>query len=128
MIILTGELMPNEIPENRTILVDAIWQTMDDLSIAKDIRHFNALLKVYLENEHTFNPIGLLKSINADGVQPDNETYRLVLHYYCQRGDMEMVNGILETMKQIQYPVDLQILNSLILGYSRTRYIRFDSN
>lgn len=47
--------------------------------IPLDISHYNALLKVYLENEHKFSPTELLAMLEKQGVQPNRVTYQRLI-------------------------------------------------
>lgn len=66
-----GNLVPEELPETRTALVQEIWKTLTRLNIPMDISHYNALLRVYLENEHDFSPAEFLADLEAKGVEPN---------------------------------------------------------
>lgn len=66
-----GNLVPEELPETRTALVQEIWKTLTRLNIPMDISHYNALLRVYLENEHDFSPAEFLADLESKGVEPN---------------------------------------------------------
>lgn len=66
-----GNLVPEELPEIRTALVQEIWKTLNNLNVPMDISHYNALLRVYLENEHEFSPSEFLAELEAKGVEPN---------------------------------------------------------
>lgn len=36
-----------------------------------DISHYNALLRVYLENEHPFSPTEFLTDLESKGIEPN---------------------------------------------------------
>ena len=44
-----------------------------------DISHYNALLRVYLENEHPFSPSEFLSYLRARGVEPNRVTYQRLI-------------------------------------------------
>lgn len=69
--VISGNLVPEELPETRTSLVQEIWKTLDNLNVPMDISHYNALLRVYLENEHTFSPTEFLADLQSKGVEPN---------------------------------------------------------
>lgn len=66
-----GNLVPEELPETRTKLVQEIWKTLNNLNVPMDISHYNALLRVYLENEHNFSPAEFLAELQSKGVDPN---------------------------------------------------------
>uniref|UniRef100_A0A1B0GLS0 Pentacotripeptide-repeat region of PRORP domain-containing protein n=1 Tax=Lutzomyia longipalpis TaxID=7200 RepID=A0A1B0GLS0_LUTLO len=84
-----------------------------------DISHYNALLRVYLENEHPFSPTEFLSDLEAKGVEPNRVTYQRLIARYCQDGDIEGATRILEFMREKQLPVNENVFNALILGHSQ---------
>lgn len=68
---IPGELVPEELPEQRTLLVQKIWNILTEKGIPMDISHYNALLRVYLENEHPFSPAQFLEELERKGLQPN---------------------------------------------------------
>ena len=44
-----------------------------------DISHYNALLRVYLENEHPFSPSEFLSYLRAQGIEPNRVTYQRLI-------------------------------------------------
>ncbi|ALC40190.1 bsf [Drosophila busckii] len=114
-----GNLVPEELPEVRTALVQEIWKTLNALNVPMDISHYNALLRVYLENEHQFAPTDFLAEIEAKGIEPNRVTYQRLIARYCQQGDIEGATRILEFMRAKNLPVNENVFNSLILGHSQ---------
>ncbi|XP_055597632.1 leucine-rich PPR motif-containing protein, mitochondrial [Uranotaenia lowii] len=114
-----GNLVPEELPEVRTALVQEIWKTLNSLNVAMDISHYNALLRVYLDNEHSFSPTEFLADLQAKGVEPNRVTYQRLISRYCQEGDIEGATKILEFMREKQLPVNEYVFNALIMGHSQ---------
>lgn len=114
-----GNLVPEELPEVRTALVQEIWKTLDSLNVAMDISHYNALLRVYLDNEHAFSPTEFLADLKSKGVEPNRVTYQRLISRYCQEGDIEGATKILEYMREKQLPVNEYVFNALIMGHSQ---------
>lgn len=52
--------------------------------IPLDISHYNALLRVYLENEHKFSPTEFLSMLEQNGIEPNRVTYQRLISRYCQ--------------------------------------------
>jgi leucine-rich PPR motif-containing protein len=42
-----------------------------NLNVPMDISHYNALLRVYLENEYEFSPTEFLAELQSKGVEPN---------------------------------------------------------
>lgn len=118
-LIFIGNLVPEELPEIRTALVQEIWKTLDNLNVPMDISHYNALLRVYLENEHQFSPTEFLADLQSKGVEPNRVTYQRLISRYCQQGDIDGATQILEFMREKQLPVNENVFNALIMGHSQ---------
>ncbi|XP_005185081.3 leucine-rich PPR motif-containing protein, mitochondrial [Musca domestica] len=114
-----GNLVPEELPEVRTALVQEIWKTLNALNVPMDISHYNALLRVYLENEHEFSPADFLAEIESKSIEPNRVTYQRLIARYCQQGDIDGATRILEHMRAKNLPVNEAVFNSLILGHSQ---------
>uniref|UniRef100_W4VRN5 Putative bicoid mrna stability factor n=1 Tax=Corethrella appendiculata TaxID=1370023 RepID=W4VRN5_9DIPT len=114
-----GNLVPEELPEVRTTLVQEIWKTLNNLNIPMDISHYNALLRVYLENEYQFSPTEFLADLEAKGIEPNRVTFQRLISRYCQTGDIEGATRILEFMREKQLPVNENVFNALIMGHSQ---------
>lgn len=114
-----GNLVPEELPEVRTKLVQEIWKTLNKLNIPMDISHYNALLRVYLENEYAFSPTEFLTDLEQKGIEPNRVTYQRLIARYCQQGDIEGATKILEFMREKQLPVNENVFNALIMGHSQ---------
>lgn len=84
-----------------------------------DVSHFNALLRVYLDNEHPFSPTEFLADLKAKGIEPNRVTYQRLISRYCQEGDIEGATKILEYMREKQLPVNEYVFNALIMGHSQ---------
>lgn len=114
-----GSLVPEELPEVRTKLVTEIWNTLEALGVPMDISHYNALLRVYLENEHQFSPNDFLAELERKGVEPNRVTYQRLVARHCQQGDMEGAARILQIMRDQQQPVNENVFNSLVMGHAQ---------
>ncbi|KAL7040341.1 hypothetical protein ACKWTF_000363 [Chironomus riparius] len=113
-----GNLVPEEKPEVRTQIVKEIWTTLSKLNVPMDISHYNALLRVYLENEYDFSPTEFLGELRSKGVEPNRVTYQRLISRYCQQGDIDGATQILEFMREKQLPVNENVFNALIMGHS----------
>lgn len=111
--------MPEELPATRTALVQEIWKTLNNLSVAMDVSHYNALLRVYLENEHEFSPTDFLADLQTKGIEPNRVTFQRLISRYCQLGDIDGATRILEFMREKQLPINEHVFNALIMGHSQ---------
>ncbi|XP_050307850.1 leucine-rich PPR motif-containing protein, mitochondrial isoform X2 [Anthonomus grandis grandis] len=114
-----GSLVPDELPEVRTKLVQEIWNTLNKINVPMDVSHYNALLRVYLENEHPFSPTDFLSDMESKGIEPNRVTYQRLISRYCQEGDIEGATKILEYMREKQMAVNENVFNALIFGHSQ---------
>ena len=48
-----------------------IWNMLENFGVPLDISHYNALLRVYVENEHSFNPLKFLDMLEGKNIQPN---------------------------------------------------------
>jgi leucine-rich PPR motif-containing protein len=85
-----------------------------------DVSHYNALLRVYLENEHKFNPTEFLQQLSSKGLEPNRVTYQRLIARFCQDGDIDGASTILQHMKEKQLPINVHVFNALILGHAQT--------
>ncbi|CAL8088007.1 unnamed protein product [Orchesella dallaii] len=114
-----GELIPEEPPNSRTELVQQVWKTLESLNVQMDVSHYNALLRVYLENEHKFNPTEFLQDLTSKGIEPNRVTYQRLIARFCQDGDIDGASTILQHMKEKQMPINEYVFNALILGHGQ---------
>lgn len=114
-----GNLVPDELPETRTKIVQEMWNTLHKLKIPMDISHYNALLRVYLENEHLFSPVDFLTELESKGIEPNRVTYQRLIARYCQEGDIDGATKILQYMREKQMSVNENVFNTLIMGHSK---------
>ncbi|CAH2267569.1 jg11858 [Pararge aegeria aegeria] len=113
-----GDLVPEELPEQRTLLVQKIWNVLTERGIPMDVSHYNALLRVYIENEHPFSPAKFLEEMEKKGLQPNRVTYQRLMWRYCQEGDVDGATKVLEKMRELNMPVSEPVLNALIMGHA----------
>ncbi|XP_074079043.1 leucine-rich PPR motif-containing protein, mitochondrial [Macrotis lagotis] len=115
-----GSLLPELKPSDRTEFVHRIWDKLQQLGVIYDISHYNALLKVYLQNEHQFSPTDFLTKMEEANIQPNRVTYQRLITAYCNKGDIEGASKILGFMKTKDLPVTEIVFSALITGHART--------
>ncbi|XP_064600920.1 leucine-rich PPR motif-containing protein, mitochondrial-like [Liolophura sinensis] len=84
-----GTTLPEIRPEERTAIVNQMWDKMLSLGATYNTQHYNALLRVYLQNEHKFSPTDFLASMDSNKVTPNRVTYQRLVARYCQDGDIK---------------------------------------
>ncbi|XP_077470216.1 leucine-rich PPR motif-containing protein, mitochondrial [Stigmatopora argus] len=114
-----GSLLPEMAPEERSELAHRIWDKLQELSAQYDVSHYNALLKVYLQNEFKFSPTDFLSKMEAASILPNRVTYQRLIAAYCQNGDIEGASTILGFMKSKDLPITEAVFNALITGHAR---------
>ncbi|KFR06206.1 hypothetical protein Y956_07768, partial [Nipponia nippon] len=114
-----GDLLPEVLSPERTELAHMIWDKMKELGAVYDTSHYNALLKVYLQNEHKFSPTEFLARMEEANVQPNRVTYQRLIAAYCNEGDIEGASKILGFMKNKDLPITEAVFSSLVKGHAR---------
>ncbi|KAM6354986.1 leucine-rich PPR motif-containing protein, mitochondrial isoform 2-T2 [Podargus strigoides] len=115
-----GTLLPEISSPERTELAHMIWDKMKELGAVYDTSHYNALLKVYLQNEHKFSPTEFLARMEEANVQPNRVTYQRLIAAYCDEGDIEGASKILGFMKSKDLPITEAVFSSLVKGHARS--------
>ncbi|KAG8504755.1 Leucine-rich PPR motif-containing protein, mitochondrial, partial [Galemys pyrenaicus] len=114
-----GSLLPELKLSERTEFVHRIWDKLQELGTVYDVSHYNALLKVYLQNEHKFSPTDFLAQMEAANIQPNRVTYQRLIAAYCNVGDIEGASKILGFMKTKDLPVTEAVFSALVTGHAR---------
>uniref|UniRef100_A0A3B4YP36 Leucine rich pentatricopeptide repeat containing n=1 Tax=Seriola lalandi dorsalis TaxID=1841481 RepID=A0A3B4YP36_SERLL len=66
-----GYLLPEVPQEERTVLAHRMWEKLKELGAQFDVSHYNALLKVYLQNDFKFSPTDFLAKMEEANIQPN---------------------------------------------------------
>uniref|UniRef100_A0A8C3GPJ1 Leucine rich pentatricopeptide repeat containing n=1 Tax=Cairina moschata TaxID=8855 RepID=A0A8C3GPJ1_CAIMO len=123
-----GALLPEVLSSERTELAHTIWDKMKEMGAVYDTSHYNALLKVYLQNEHKFSPTEFLARMEKANVQPNRVTYQRLIAAYCNEGDIEGASKILGFMKNKDLPITEAVFSSLVKGHARSGDIKSAEN
>uniref|UniRef100_A0A8U7M9V6 Leucine rich pentatricopeptide repeat containing n=1 Tax=Corvus moneduloides TaxID=1196302 RepID=A0A8U7M9V6_CORMO len=118
-----GAVLPEVLSPERTELAHMIWDKMKELGTlgaVYDTSHYNALLKVYIQNEHKFSPTEFLARMEEANVQPNRVTYQRLIAAYCNEGDIEGASKILGFMKSKDLPITEAVFSSLVKGHARS--------
>uniref|UniRef100_A0A663LNX6 Leucine rich pentatricopeptide repeat containing n=1 Tax=Athene cunicularia TaxID=194338 RepID=A0A663LNX6_ATHCN len=123
-----GTLLPEVLLPERTELAHMMWDKMKELGAVYDTSHYNALLKVYLQNEHKFSPTEFLARMEEANVQPNRVTYQRLIAAYCNEGDIEGASEILGFMKNKDLPITEAVFSSLVKGHARSGDVKSAEN
>ena len=83
-----GSILTDVPLERRRKLVEEAWTFFDKAQVPLTSVHYNALLKIYLENENDFVPAQFLAEMEAKSLKPDRLTYQYLTARYCEMGDL----------------------------------------
>uniref|UniRef100_A0A8C0R8B6 Leucine rich pentatricopeptide repeat containing n=1 Tax=Canis lupus dingo TaxID=286419 RepID=A0A8C0R8B6_CANLU len=114
-----GSLLPELQLSERTEFAHRIWDKLQKLGTVYDVSHYNALLKVYLQNEYKFSPTDFLAKMEEANIQPNRVTYQRLIAAYCNAGDIEGASKILGFMKTKDLPVTEAVFSALVTGHAR---------
>merc|ERR1719318_1126498 len=117
---LCGSTLDQEMPSVRSSMVSKIWSMLQSKGIPTTVVHYNALLRVHLENGHKFSPDQVLEDMRVQGVTPDKETFQCLISRHCQEGNIDGASKVLQMMKAQGIKVNENIFNSLILGHGES--------
>ncbi|ETE71867.1 Leucine-rich PPR motif-containing protein, mitochondrial [Ophiophagus hannah] len=119
-----GSLLPELPPDERTALAHTMWSKLKGAGVVFDVSHYNALLKVYLQNEHDFSPDVFLTKMEEANVQPNRVTYQRLIAAYCNKGDidgsrdMDSAVNILSVMKDTKIEPGSETYLALLNAYA----------
>lgn len=78
--------MVHEKRTTRIARVQSLWETLIKNEYNFEIVHYNALLRVYVENKHTFSTNEFLAEIEKRGLEPTEyvfiKKYLLLIDYF----------------------------------------------
>ena len=112
-----GSLLQEETPERRNELAEKTWTALIDREVRLDISHYNALLRIYLENGRQFDPFQFLEDLESKNIQPNRVTYQRIIHHFCSTGGMAAAAKLLLMIKERNVPLTETIFNSLLMGH-----------
>ncbi|CAK9831471.1 Leucine-rich PPR motif-containing protein, mitochondrial [Anthophora retusa] len=107
------------LPSDKVKLGEYLWSTLSACNFSLNVNHYNALIKLYLQNEWDFSPQKLLFDMKNNEIYPDGETYQLCVEHYCMKGNVNMAIGFLENMQRMQISIVKPVFNLLLIAYSK---------
>ncbi|XP_047360959.1 leucine-rich PPR motif-containing protein, mitochondrial-like isoform X3 [Vespa velutina] len=105
--------------EQRIKFANTLWKLCNIYNVPMDITLYNALLQVYIENNYTFSPLNILSDMKKRFIQPNKVTYMKFLEYFCKHGNITKAIIVCQCLKNEKLPLDINIFNLLIIGYSQ---------
>lgn len=111
-----GEILSEETPEHRLKMVQKLWESLENGYVV-DIRHYNALLNVYIENEKRFSMEEILYDMKLKKLKPNTTTYERILINYCCQGNLYEIQRVLTHMLAEGMKLNGRIYNTLILAH-----------
>ncbi|BFZ12065.1 hypothetical protein BsWGS_15104 [Bradybaena similaris] len=103
--------------KKRTELADELWNKMEQMGIKPSTKIYNIKLRVYISNKTRFSPLDELLKLKSLGLNPDRVTYGLLLEEFCQQGNIEGANSVLEAFKTADLLLGISMFNSFITGH-----------
>ncbi|XP_055926351.1 leucine-rich PPR motif-containing protein, mitochondrial-like isoform X2 [Argiope bruennichi] len=112
-------LMYMEKPAERVQLANEIWEKLHKLDVHLDVKHYNSLLKVFVDCDHQFLTSEFLASMESSKIEPNKATYLLLLQKYCNDGNLSGAGEILQCLKEKGLPINESVFTILIKGHMR---------
>ncbi|KAG6795753.1 leucine-rich PPR motif-containing protein, mitochondrial [Apis mellifera caucasica] len=116
------------LPVDRIKLAESLWIILTVCNFKVSVVHYNTLLKLYIENEHNFSIINLLKDMKCKQIYPNEKTYEIYIKYYCMKGNINKALMLLHDMKKLKFSISKSIFDLLMLGYSQSGDIKNVNN
>ncbi|KAL7302489.1 hypothetical protein TKK_0005133 [Trichogramma kaykai] len=113
-----SELIDDKSPEVKIQLAEEIWSTLHKLGTPIDVSHYNALLTLYLENDHEFSPLDFLENMIQADTLPNRVTFQRLIAQFCNHGQVKEANQIIDFVKRNNVPITESILSPLIYGHA----------
>ena len=89
-----GSILPDLKFDERQKLLGRLWDNFEEQNIVLDSSHYNARLKVYIDNEHEFNPSEYLSDMETNGIDTNRVTYQYLIAKYCQVNALQSLSQI----------------------------------
>ncbi|XP_044181331.1 leucine-rich PPR motif-containing protein, mitochondrial-like [Acropora millepora] len=112
-----GTELVYEKPEDRVKLAHGFWDQLMEIGVKPDVMLHNALLSVYIQNNHTFDPLEVLEKMENSNIDPNRTTLLLLIQGYAQKGDIAGAFKVLEFIKEAGMPLTEQVFSALITAY-----------
>lgn len=92
---------------------------METMHVQPNIDHYNALLRIYLINEHRFEWQQVMDEIRSYRLEPDQKTYELIFEQLCRSEPMDEAKRFIDEIKSNGFQLTENLFCSMMLGYAR---------
>ncbi len=88
------------------------------------MQHYNALLQVYLENDHPFCPDYVQRRLKAHSISPDGGTQEALATRYCQDGQLEEARRMLARMLRAGHAPSKSLVKHALASHGQARDLK----
>ncbi|CAL1688855.1 unnamed protein product [Lasius platythorax] len=99
----------------RQYLADQVWRLAKRNSEGLTLEYYNTLLNVHTENSSSVDPKKFLANMS---VEPDENTYRLLLSAVAKVGNSNHLRDIMSVIKEKNVIIDEDAFNALVHNYA----------
>lgn len=103
--------------EERCEFLERVEKVLKTAGVEYDVSHYNALLKVHMENESSVTASDFLSLMEGASVQPNRVTFQHLVGIYCQTGNIGGATTVLEHMKGQDMAINEAVFLSLLYGH-----------
>ncbi|OAD59837.1 Leucine-rich PPR motif-containing protein, mitochondrial [Eufriesea mexicana] len=108
------------LPLEKIKLGQSLWLFLTVYDFKVSTEHYNALLKLYVDNEHTFSTAKLMTDMYSKQIYPNKQSYDMCIKYCCKKGNIDEALKLIQDMKMYRINISESVLNSLMIGYSQS--------
>jgi len=112
-----GDVLVDLDRKTRNKMVERYIQILEKSGVTFDVSHYNAILRVHLENEKEVSAPEFLSEMEAAGITPNRVTFQHLVGLYCVEGNIMGATTILEHMKAQDMPISEAVFISLLKGH-----------
>jgi len=113
-----GSVLVDLSPDDRTKLLSETLSTFRQVEgLTFDVSHYNAMLKVHLENGNNVAASDFLQEMEEAQIVPNRVTFQHLIGLYCQGGNITGATTVLEHMKEEGMAINEAVFLSLLTGH-----------
>nr|XP_034186519.1 leucine-rich PPR motif-containing protein, mitochondrial [Osmia lignaria] len=113
-------------PQERVKIMKSLWTNLTICNFQLEVIHYNAILKLYVDNNYDISLSDLLMEMKNKNIDPNSVTHLICFEYYCMKGD---INKSLLLLKSYFYRFPFSslepIFNALLMGFSQLGNIEY---
>ncbi|XP_034937289.1 leucine-rich PPR motif-containing protein, mitochondrial-like isoform X2 [Chelonus insularis] len=111
-----GEILPNVKPEVRQKLLYDVWNSLKEKHYTFSFDYYHTFLNVCAQNCEDIKPQEFIENMT---LQPNKDTYIQLLNVSASSGNLNSTVFILKKLKELEYSLNLDVINLLIKFYSK---------